>query len=149
MTQEVLNKLFLKYKEKLSLILKSDNYNLVLTKNTENEYSAKRDCMEFILNFDKQQIASFSLIPMINCCGILVSTSAYTICEFRNKGIGTILNSLRIDIAKHQRYGLILSTTVEDNVYQNIILKRNKWESICSFINPQTGNTVNINIIKL
>ena len=95
------------------------------------------------------EIATFSLVPMINCCGIIVSTKAGVHANYRNKGLGTILNSLRIDIARELGYGILLCTDVMTNEPQQKILKSNGWKAICDFINPRTKNRVGIHIINL
>lgn len=52
-------------------------------------------------------ISTWELYQMKNCCGICVSTMVQVAEEFRGKGIGKILNELRLCIAKLDGYGLI------------------------------------------
>lgn len=94
-------------------------------------------------------VASFELYPMINCCGICVSTKAEVRTNFQNKGLGTLLNSLRIDIARECGYGVLLCTDIESNTYQRNILKRNGWTDLLKFVNPRTKNVVYVSAINL
>lgn len=93
--------------------------------------------------------AKFSLVPMINCCGIVVSTQAEVTSGFQGKGLGTLLNSFRIDLARHKGYGVLLCTDVESNEPQRRVLKKNGWKDIFKFVNPRTKNVVCISVINL
>lgn len=94
-------------------------------------------------------VASFQLVPMINCCGILVSTSSFVEKQFRGLGLGTILNSLRVDIARELGYSVLMCTDIESNSAQRKILKSNGWTDIYKFVNKRTSNTVFISVINL
>jgi hypothetical protein len=94
-------------------------------------------------------IASFELYPMINCCGICVSTKAMVAFAWQHKGIGTLLNSFRVDLARHLGYGLLLCTDVETNEYQRKVLAKNGWKDLYKFVNPRTRNSVFISAINL
>ena len=94
-------------------------------------------------------VASFELAPMINCCGICVSTGAYVAPEWRKKGLGTLLNNLRMDIARFDGYSLLLCTDLVDNTPQRRILERNGWRNIYKFVNRRTGNPLHISVINL
>lgn len=94
-------------------------------------------------------IAGFELHPMINCCGICVSTRAFVKEGYRGKGLGEALNSIRIDISRTLGYGLLLCTDVESNEAQRKILKKNGCTDIYKFVNPRTKNTVILTVINL
>ena len=94
-------------------------------------------------------VASFKLYPMINCCGICVSTQAMVTAAYQHKGLGTLLNQVRIDIARSLGYSLLLCTDIEKNAYQRKILARNGWRDIANFINRRTNNRVYISCINL
>lgn len=96
-----------------------------------------------------REIASFELVPMINCCGILVSTQAYVDKAWRGQGLGRLLNTIRIDIARFLGYGVLLCTDVESNASQRKILQANGWKDIHKFVNPRTNNTIFISVINL
>ena len=105
---------------------------------------------KLVLTFGtKTVVASFELFPMINCCGMCVSTQARVDYKYQGKGLGTILNSLRIDIARHLGYGCLMCTDVESNTYQRKILARNGWMDVDKFVNPRTKNTLFISVIHL
>lgn len=96
-----------------------------------------------------QTIAQFTLVQMIGCCGICVSTNSYVSSKYRQKGINTELNKLRIELAKDQDYSLLLCTDVATNVPQKKTLLKNGWIDIHRFRNSRTGNLVDISVIPL
>ena len=137
-----------KIKEQLSKLLETTDWRLTNTTD-KCEYSEKLTTGDYVLRLAGEPIASFRLYPMINCCGICVSTAASVIPSFRGKGLGTLLNSIRIDIARCDGYGLLLCTDIAQNEVQRKILKRNGWSDIKSFINPRTKNHIFISCINL
>jgi hypothetical protein len=98
---------------------------------------------------DKATISKFSLLEMPGCCGICISTGAYIDSKYRNMGINTILNSLRIKIAKELGYTVLLCTDVATNVYQKKVLQKNGWQDIFRFRNRRTNNLVDISVVHL
>lgn len=94
-------------------------------------------------------VATFELRQMINCCGICVSTAAFVHEEWRGFGLGTAMNSLRIDIARAAGYSLLLCTDIVSNEPQMKILASNGWKEIYRFVNQGTGNTIGIHVIPL
>ena len=103
----------------------------------------------YVLMLGEKTIASFELHPMIGCCAICVSTAAKVAKKYQGKGLGTILNKLRIHLAREQRYGTLLCTNVATNIPQRKILKKNGWKDIFTFLNPRTGNKIFISVVKL
>lgn len=138
-----------KYKEQISKII-GDNWDMQLN-NYGCSFSEKFMTGKYSLEVgeEKKVAATFELIPMINCCGIVVSTRAEVTDEFRNKGLGTVLNSFRIDAARELGYGVLMCTDIISNTPQQAILKRNGWKMIHDFVNPRTKNRVGIHIINL
>lgn len=98
---------------------------------------------------DGKTISTFRLEPMINCCGILISTAVEVTPSYRGRGLGTILNNLRIDIARFLGYGVLLCTDIANNEYQRKILNKNGWKDIFKFVNPRTKNVIFISVINL
>lgn len=96
-----------------------------------------------------QTIARWELVQMKNCCGICVSTAAYVEPEFRNKGLGLVLNQIRIDMARAMGYSLLFCTDVVANEPQQKILNANGWQRIHTFLNRGSGNVVGLHIIGL
>lgn len=94
-------------------------------------------------------IASFSLASMVNCCGICVSTEARVVEAWQRKGLGTLLNAIRIDWARVLGYGLLLCTDIASNTPQRRVLAKNGWQDIHTFRNPRTGNDVVLSVINL
>ena len=120
---------------------KIESYNLVYVKNSEGSI--------FKIISNNTTISQFKLIQMIGCCGICVSTGVYVHNEYRNKGVNTILNNFRIDIAKELGYGLLLCTDVSNNTAEVKTLDKNGWKHVYNFKNPRTSNKINISIKEL
>ena len=98
---------------------------------------------------DNSLIASFVLADMPGCCGISISTQANVYPKFRNRGLGLLLNRVRIDIATQLGYGLLICTSLEMSDPQQKILKHNGWSKLLSFRNPRTNNVVCLHAIEL
>lgn len=94
-------------------------------------------------------IASFTLVQLNGCCGICVSTGALVDTNFQGKGLGTLLNNFRQEIAKCQGYTVLLCTDQDKNERQRAILKKNGWKDVYKFTNKRTGNLLNITIKEL
>ena len=95
------------------------------------------------------QLALFSLTQLPGCCGICVSYHSYVSEPVRRKGLGTLLCSVRKDIAKALGYGCMLCTDVVKNGAQKRILDKNGWKETHRFLNPRTDNNVNIHVVDL
>lgn len=107
----------------------------------------KKHTFEVFAN--KEGVASFHLQTLPGCCGICVSYRSCIAEKYRKKGLGSLLNSMRIVIAKEAGFGLMLCTDVVTNIAQRKILNKNGWKELTSFVNPRTGNTVSIHAIDL
>jgi GNAT superfamily N-acetyltransferase len=141
-----------KYEEKLSGITKQRCKISVYT--FEDASGDKGPCHTFnVLGSGKPgdvpSISSFKLKMLPGCCGVCISTGSYVYPNFRGKGIGTLLNSFRIDVARCMRYGLLMCTDVVDNIPQRKLLNKNGWKEIVTFNNPQTKNNIAMHVIDL
>lgn len=94
-------------------------------------------------------VASWTLTPIPGCCGICVSTAALVRPDWRGKGLGKVLNRVRITQARIAGYGLLFCTDVLANEPQTKILIANGWKEIYRFINPRTKNTIGMHIVVL
>jgi len=113
------------------------------------EVKINNDTTHYQITAGSRIVAGWYLQEMPGCCGICVSTGAYVMPDFRKKGIGSLLNKLRIAIATELKYGLLLCTDVADNTPQQRILEKNGWDKIDVFSNPKTDNIINVHTIKL
>lgn len=166
MSTDNLNLIVEKYRTQLTAILGTGEFDLIETV-SKASYDEKLGLGKYELRLRSEPltfisrpghtgytqptlpVAKFELYPMIHCCGICVSTQAEVRSDMRHKGLGTLLNSMRIDIARYNGYGVLMCTDTEHNVYQRNVLKSNGWKDIYTFINPRTKNTVNISVIHL
>lgn len=103
----------------------------------------------FQAGYPADTISNWSLVSMPGCCGCCISTGVYVVEHFQKKGLGTLLNRLRIDIARALGFGLLFCTDVVENDAQQKILTKNKWDFIYEFKNPRTNNQIGLHVIKL
>jgi predicted acetyltransferase len=75
-------------------------------------------------------VASWRVEHMPHCRHICVFIDAQVEESFRGTGLGTILNKVRLELAKASGYSLALCTVREDNPAQNRIMKKNMWRII-------------------
>ncbi len=94
-------------------------------------------------------VATFHLQQLQGCCGVCVSYHSSVNSKFRNKGLGTLLNKMRQQIAWDNGYTVLLCTDVESNQAQQKILTTNGWEKLMTFTNRRTRNKVCIHTIQL
>lgn len=144
---ENLKDIFDKYKDKIEDITKKDV-------NLERSYVSyhKGPGGDFRLSSKNYEttLSCWSLTQLSGCCGVCVSYGAVIVDEeLRGKGLGTLLNELRIDLARELGYGCLICTDIEDNIPQQKILNQNGWKKIGSFTNPRTNNEISIHSINL
>jgi len=101
------------------------------------------------LTYGDKFIASFSLIEMPGCCGILVATDTYVYEDYRGEGLGNLLNKIQAEIAIADGYSLLLVTDISDNIPQRKILDKNKWKHLHEFNNDRTLNDITISCLDL
>lgn len=94
-------------------------------------------------------VAGWSLTDFSGCCGLLISTAATTAYGYSSKGLGTILNQMRLSIAKYWGYTTLIATDVGGNKPQRKILAKNNWKDVHSFVNRRTGNNVIVSVHDL
>jgi hypothetical protein len=125
--------------EKLIEYVKYNNnvtYSLVLKTNT------------FVGKVKNTVVAHFRLIEMPGCCGVVISTGAWTSDEFRKRGIGTALNRFRMAIAKATGYATMMCTAIDDGITEKILAK-NGWTRVSRFVNRRTNNPISIFTVPL
>ncbi len=94
-------------------------------------------------------ISTFKLYELPHCCAFMVSCNVMVQGPYRNKRIGTILNSLRQDIGRLLGYSSILCTDIETNVNQRKLLATNGWRDIYAVLNKRTKNKVYLSVIDI
>lgn len=115
----------------------------------EDRYPEGKFTLKYKTTKKEEIIAQFSLVNMAGCCGIVISTGSFVTVPYRNKGIGTILNAMRQQIAFQWHYGLIVCTDKENNKGQQKVLDKNSWIKNLSFKNPRTNNHILVHSKKL
>lgn len=94
-------------------------------------------------------IAQFELRRLPGCCGVCVSCHSSVEKKSRGKGLGTLLNKMRLLMAKQMGYGVLLCTDITTNEPQQKILTKNNWTHLMMFNNPRTKNNVMIHAFNL
>lgn len=98
---------------------------------------------------EEELLFSFEFADISGQCGAIISTDTSILNEYRNKGVGTELQSLKERIAKDLGYSAILATTRASNSAETRVLEKTGWKSVSSFINSRTSNQVLVWIKKL
>lgn len=117
------------------------------------EVSLTDDCGLFGLKLSRnnnapQYVAWWAIGQMPACPNVCLSYHANIEREYAGRGLGKLLNNLRINAAKHAGFTAMLCTVSEDNKPQIKILNKNGWRHI-STIQGERGNillyTINLN----
>jgi hypothetical protein len=88
--------------------------------------------------------ASFNMSPFNGCCGMCIAFHMTVYNPFRRKGLGTLLETLRIDIATLAGYSKIIATTIDSMEHEHRILNKLGWKkSPADYTNVRTGHRVN------
>jgi hypothetical protein len=89
-------------------------------------------------------VASFKLVQMPGCCGVLVSTESQVQIAYRGKGIGTFLQEIKEFLAKRFQVGSMIATVVDGNAAEERILNKTGWIPVYNLVNPKSGNLINV-----
>lgn len=93
--------------------------------------------------------ASWQLYQLPHCCAICVSCKAFVDPQFRGRRLGTVLNSLRQEIARALGYSLLMCTDITKNEHQRKLLKTQGWQDIYEVYNKRTTNNVVVSVINI
>lgn len=102
-----------------------------------------------VVKQDGKLIAKFELRRMPGCCGVCISCHSLVETGFRKKGLGTLLNQMRLVMARQMGYGVLMCTDIMTNTVQHKILEKNNWQYLMTFNNPRTKNNVLIHAFNL
>lgn len=116
--------------------------------NTSITYVLQLNIANFFGKTKTVEVARFSIREMPGCCGIAISTGAFTQEAFRQRGIGTALNKFRMALAKAQGYTMLVCTAIDDGITEKILAK-NGWQKNLSFKNRRTNNPITLYSVSL
>lgn len=94
-------------------------------------------------------IASMRMYQLPGCCGVAISSAAWVGLYYRRKGLNTIFNKFRIDLAKHMGYSVLMCSDITSNEPSKKTLVKNGWKDVYQFKNRRSGNVVDLSIINL
>jgi len=100
-------------------------------------------------SLNESVIALWTLTEMPGCNGIVISTDSFVAYDYRGKGLGTLLNTARIQKSKALGFSVMLCTHNVVNNEQQAILDTNGWRKVFGFINDRTGHVVAASILLL
>lgn len=127
----------------ISKILGSSSWTIQERPGANNEIG------QYNLHLSNRLVAGFRLAYFPGCCGLVVSTGAWVDDRWRGKGLGTALNRLRLQYAKHLGYGAVICTDLMENKSQRAVLKKTGWEDVFEFTNPKTRNHLAVSVFDL
>lgn len=94
-------------------------------------------------------IGGFKLSSLPGNRGVVVSTKAWILKPYQNRGIGTALNEIRYYLSKKMGYSIMLCTNIKSNIPQQKVLIKTGWQTILSFNNSRSKNEINMNIKRI
>lgn len=148
-----LNSLLSKYNSFITAILGTDKWSLTVGYNKDRlpyDRGDKPVLGEYILKLHGgAYVSGFTLKEMIGCCGICVSTGAWVHDNYQKRGLGSLLNKLRQDLAREMGYSVLLCTDRLNNKPQRKLLNKAGWEDVYEFTNSRTNNRIAISVIPL
>lgn len=104
-----------------------------------------RFCITFTLRESGKDIAGFTLVEQVNCCGLLISTKTFVNIGYGKMGIAQEMMPLKEAIAKEFGYSSMMATVnMTGNPAEVHILEKFGWSCVNSFVNSRTKNTVGI-----
>jgi hypothetical protein len=68
---------------------------------------------------------------------------------FTHRGLGTLLNQMKQDIAINLGYTVLICSDVLKNTYQRNILAKNGWDDIHTITNKRTENVIKLSVKEL
>jgi hypothetical protein len=88
-------------------------------------------------------VAAFQLEHMPGCGGILMSHGTWVGHRDRGKGIGTLMQEMKMWLASKLEAGMLLATVIVGNKPEEAILGKHGWKQVGpTFRNVHTGNNV-------
>lgn len=95
-------------------------------------------------------VGAFTLSQFTDCEAVVVSHDVFVTTPFQKRGIGTLLNRLRQDMARRAGYGMMICTARVDNEAQNTVLDRAGWTKAGpAFMGDSTPPLLQLWVLKL
>ncbi len=93
--------------------------------------------------FYDAHVGTFRLQHMAGCGGILLSHGAYVARTARGKGIGTLMQEMKVWLASKMEAGMLLATVIVGNEAEEGLLGKHGWKQVGPpFRNVHTENNV-------
>ncbi|KKL58152.1 hypothetical protein LCGC14_2228280 [marine sediment metagenome] len=88
-------------------------------------------------------VASFRLEHLPGCGGILLSNNSWVNLAHRGKGVGSLMQEMKMWIANKLEAGVLLATVIVGNEAEEALLGKHGWKTVGpSFRNVHTENDV-------
>lgn len=82
-------------------------------------------------------VAFFELASIPGMPGVAVSSNFYITESERGKGLGTLLNGLKLELAREMGYHALIATVNNQNVAEKRLLATNDWTPVFLFRNER------------
>ena len=127
------------FTQQIAEITKAEKVEIVLQAAGHSRYDV------FItINGQRTNLATFHLLAFPGCCGACISFACSVSTLWRNKGLGQLLNKMRIQAAYNAGYTLLVCTDKTANTHQVKLLTANGWVKSAEFRNKRTNNMVGL-----
>lgn len=120
-------------------------WNDISISNFSVEFNRSPFTIKFTLKEEGKDVAGFTLIEMVNCCGILVSTKTFVRESHRKRGIAQGMMYIKEELARTFGYSSMMATVnITGNPAEVHILEKMGWTNVNQFKNSRTKNTVGV-----
>ena len=92
---------------------------------------------------------SWEMSQLPGCCMYLTCFHMYITDKYRGKGLGTLLQSMKEEIARYLGYTFLICTVTDNNESQKKVLEKTGWKMIHQEENKRSCNIVNMYIKKV
>ncbi len=94
----------------------------------------------FYFHYDNNEVGSFGLSPMPNCCGVVVVGGVYLRPEFRGTTVSRKFREMRNELIKSLGYSMAIATTVTSDPAADKNFTKVGYTRSDEFVNKRTGN---------
>jgi hypothetical protein len=108
-----------------------DQFGLSFSPTLPETYDAmKNGVANYRVLFENEEVSHFTLSPFPEIASICISSNVYVDYKYRKKGIGRILNNLRIEMCRAANVQILMCVVSNLNGPQNNICQGNGWKLV-------------------
>lgn len=91
----------------------------------------------------EELVATYRLIEMPSCGGIVILSKIQVKEHLRGQGLGGVVVRTAFEVAKVNRYAVMVCTVVNSNEIMKKVLAKAEFKQTFDFLNFKTSNVVN------